>query len=266
MVIDMPSRNILATPIPLCIIFCSALLLCCKSTSRDTKLDASLAAKTVSQRDLFEAQWLHRPLLGGSSKTIAEQSWHFPAPDAMSVEKSVYVSGDPSLDGAAGYIRDFIRSRQRTKDLDVFSDPNATPYHLRMIIKGLKSEILEGHSYWEMIYLTLNLTDSGMSTETEGLAKIPDCEYYYYHTGGGLRTAMKQPHKVFQFTVDISGRYKTGGKPDDMNGYDIDFEPMYNSELDNYAGFIQMKVVQLFKGRISKEFNAVTGCPEGRVK
>lgn len=153
---------------------------------------------------------------------------------SLSIGRS-YPFVSPSLSGVGPAIAKAMRKHQPKYPPDIQVEDD-TRHHFRLVMRGLRGEVIPGHQYWELLYVD---------------GYIDPVERESLKTESGSRSVLDRrlsPENIFVLTVIISGRFAAGGKPADMRGYANDFEAGgLTEDLDQYAKYLLGMIVHYIK-------------------
>jgi hypothetical protein len=185
---------------------------------------------------------------------------HFQPAELLSVDRFVSIVCPASLIGIDRIlIRDVNHRHPEVEKLEYIVE-RQTSTRLRMQIRGLRSEVVQGHDYWELIFLDITLTSLGRESALAARLRASELAL----PGSALESALAEPQETFELSVVASGRYAAGGRPGSMGGYARDFEATgFGAELEWYAAKVLGIVQHHLGSRIAASYNR-EGAPTNR--
>jgi hypothetical protein len=120
-----------------------------------------------------------------------------------------------------------------------------TRNHLRLIVKGAKSEVLIDKSYWELLYLDFWIAKN-LKVKPEDMQRGKIADDIIYSPSGPLLA-------VYEVSLVISGRFAAGGKPESVQAYPTDFAAGgFGEELNLYAWKLLRDISHHFRTKTSE--------------
>jgi hypothetical protein len=198
-----------------------------------------------------------------SFKVITSQTAWSDSPFLMDVDKHVYVSHKPSIPLVHQCLYRKLEQKLMNPESDV-KVRRRTEHHLRLSVFGIKSEVIESHSYWEYLIFSIHLYKIESDKKWDNLIELAEkssTEAYQYYNYNDPNNEIPIDKSKYELSVQIAGKFRSGGMSTEIDSYEDMMTKGFSDTLHNYVEEITEELKSCMENSVEQTFDANTGKP-----